>query len=172
MDVILLALKSVRLRVGLLAWDASYSSVPVSPRARFGQRKGRVSQVRGSHPSQKARRMGHPALWNGQDFKNQGCATRPEERSGFAGSWFPPFAKSAKDGAPSFVEWSRFQKLRVRHPLVEVRGFPGPKRGTWGTLSFWDGRRWATCRSQRAHDLMGDRGVGYVSCAPKSSGSE
>jgi hypothetical protein len=140
MDVILLALKSVRLRVGLLAWDASYSSVPVSPRARFGQRKGRVSQVRGSHPSQKARRMGHPALWNGQDFKNQGCATRPEERSGFAGSWFPPFAKSAKDGAPSFVEWSRFQKLRVRHPprgKIGFRRFVVPtlrkKREGWGT---------------------------------------
>jgi mRNA interferase HicA len=27
---------------------------------------------------------------------------------------------------------------------VEVRGFPGPKSGTWGTQSFWDGRRWAT----------------------------
>ena len=26
---------------------------------------------------------------------------------------------------------------------VEVRGFPGPKRRTWATQSFSDGRRWA-----------------------------
>src|SRR5580704_16070584 len=74
--------------------------------------------VCGSHLSQKTRKMGHPrSIWCGRNHNQcQGQRTgvsvphgqrqRQLQDRSCGRLWFPPFAKDAKDGAPSF-DWVR-----------------------------------------------------------------
>ena len=61
----------------------------------------RLVEVRGSHPSTKnVEGWGTRIFWDGQDFKNLGCANGPETKVGWLGLVVSQVPKGEAPGAP------------------------------------------------------------------------
>jgi hypothetical protein len=76
-----------------------------------------LHRLRSGQALAKNARTGHPEFWNGKSKKRDGSAGQLPSRMG---SWFPPFANCAKDGAPACVGRARKIKAwatRLRIPF-------------------------------------------------------